>query len=203
MSTTNKWRCPPAPIDSVTYDKTYQAWKDGFITNEGVEQIFGGEWLFLFQLASRGIEQDTMAPIMLDEDNRAEPLREHPQSLKAPPPGQDRSGEAEKYGEDEPGMSSVALTMPDDVDTARGGEGQWTQHLRNAEGVVLNVGDSSLEVLQDGGESHFRDEDGVDGSPGTGLCELRGQGHECLGGNGEGISKGGEDEGADVPRPEE
>ena len=185
-STTSVDQQTQVPIDSVTYDKAYQAWKDGFITNEGVERIFGGEWLFLFQLTSRGVEQDTMAPMMMDADDNGAPLH------GLPPASMDIA--ASQGGEDR--TMSVALTVPDEADTVLGGVGQWTQQLQNAEGVVLEVGDSSLEMQQDGDGSLSRDTDENVCPTTTNLEDQRGRGQAGLEGNGEGTLISGGDGGA-------
>ena len=127
-------------INSVTYDRAYSAWKAGTISDSVVEQLFGTEWLFLFQLSHRGTEADTMAPIMLDEEE-AHGLGEDAAVLAS---GGDAVG----------ALMSVAATQSDGLDAQLGGHGQWSQPLLGQDGLVLEVGDSSLEGAEEGMEEH-------------------------------------------------
>ena len=143
------------PIDSVIYDRTYQAWKNGAITDAGVEQIYGNEWLFLFQLTLRGVEPDTMGPIVLDEEGQGQPTGSGAigsQGLPSGGPQADGAGAMEVADLVKP---SVARTLPDSSGSPGGGGGQWSQLGPSMDGVVLEVGDSSLELHQ---EDYGRDE---------------------------------------------
>ena len=134
---------------------------------------------------SRGVEQDTMAPMMMDADDNGAPMHGLPPAsmgIAASQGGEDRT-------------MSVALTVPDEADTVLGGVGQWTQQLQNAEGVVLEVGDSSLEMQQDGDGSLSRDTDENVCPTSTNLEDQRGRG-QSLEGNGEGTLMSGGDGGA-------
>ena len=116
-------------IHSATYDRAYAAWKKGTISDSVVELLFGGEWLFLFQLSHRGTVADTLAPIMLDEEV---------------PNGQ--SGEEASSGAAASrALTLVAATQPDGLETQHGGNGQWSQSFQGHGGLILDVGDSSLE----------------------------------------------------------
>ena len=53
----------PTPMDPTgeLYERAYRSWRNGQLQDEGVVQIFGSEWLFLFQINRDGLEGDTMA----------------------------------------------------------------------------------------------------------------------------------------------
>ena len=50
----------PVDMNGPMYQRTYEAWKAGEITNDGVERIFGSDILFLYQVTSEGIPGDTL-----------------------------------------------------------------------------------------------------------------------------------------------
>ena len=56
-------------INGDHYQRAYQAWKAGQITDQGIEDIFGAEWLFLFQVQRDGAGEDTMAGAIEGETN--------------------------------------------------------------------------------------------------------------------------------------
>ena len=48
-------------IGGELYQKVHEAWRQ--IQDEGVEGIFGEDWLFLFQVAKDGMDEDTWEEI--------------------------------------------------------------------------------------------------------------------------------------------
>ncbi|CAE7749213.1 pol [Symbiodinium sp. CCMP2456] len=42
------------------FDKAYAAWKKGALTDEGVDLLFGEDWLFIFQVMKEGVGEDTL-----------------------------------------------------------------------------------------------------------------------------------------------
>ena len=53
----------PVDLNGPTYQRTYEAWKAGEITDAGVERIFGADILFLYQVTSEGIPGDTLQAV--------------------------------------------------------------------------------------------------------------------------------------------
>ena len=50
-------------INNDQYQKAYLSWKRGHVTDQGIEEVFGSEWLFLFQVQRDGVGDDTMSGI--------------------------------------------------------------------------------------------------------------------------------------------
>ena len=53
-------------IESEVYQKTYQAWRDGRMPDALVVDIFGEDWLFLFQVTANGVDGDTMQGLVVE-----------------------------------------------------------------------------------------------------------------------------------------
>ncbi|CAE7576354.1 unnamed protein product [Symbiodinium microadriaticum] len=49
-------------INGGVFDRAFEAWKEGRLSDELVHSIFGEDWLFLFGVTKHGVEDDTMPP---------------------------------------------------------------------------------------------------------------------------------------------
>ena len=47
-------------VNSATYDRAYQAWKRGDLRDSVITEVFGPDWLFLFQVNRDGLPGDTV-----------------------------------------------------------------------------------------------------------------------------------------------
>ena len=54
---------PAVDINNDQYQKAYLSWKRGHISDQGIEEVFGSDWLFLFQVQRDGVGEDTMGGI--------------------------------------------------------------------------------------------------------------------------------------------
>ena len=122
----------PTPLDPTgeLYDKVYRTWKNGLLQDEGVIQIFGQEWLFLFQINRDGLEGDTMA-------------------------GQHGATQLDSEGRtvlEQTGMTSEHHHADGDRANGLGSEG-WG-HVLRGESEVLQI------QLDDSGEDHFDEGEG-------------------------------------------
>ncbi|CAE7378282.1 unnamed protein product, partial [Symbiodinium sp. CCMP2456] len=53
-------KAPTLEPNGDLYNKAYDAWRRGHLTDDGVTLVFGQDWLFLFQITRDGVGEDTL-----------------------------------------------------------------------------------------------------------------------------------------------
>ena len=111
----------PLDINSEVYNRAYETWKDGLVSDTAVERIFGADWLFLFQVTHAGVEDSTLAPLDFPPQG---PTTHPANTLEAT-------------------QGIVATTMCNESEGASAGPaGMWTGQLREGGDGCLDLDDS-------------------------------------------------------------
>ena len=149
-------------INGGVFDRAFEAWKEGRLSDELVHSIFGEDWLFLFGVTKHGVEDDTMPP-----PPRVPPMRSS-STTHVPRPGPATAGTGEDFhrGVGVPGASSVSAeplaTQLDHSGILPGGLGLG--HWEHA----LVEGDMVLDIDESQSGDHESLDRGVDDRDGDG-----------------------------------
>ena len=100
-------------LDSKVYQNAYRAWRENRLADTMVRELFGDDWLMLFEVTKDGLGGDTLG---LGEEG-------HQTASQLDEVSQGPAGHAHGDG--------VASTAPEETG------GQWMQSLRPGETVIL------------------------------------------------------------------